>query len=141
MIHIDYTKDLLNIKDENIYLYENYLETKKIKEIDTKIIHAYLTYNVHTCPICNHKDCIIKWNWKRNCKVKVPKVSNYNVIILLDKQRFKCNHCNHTFVATSNLINKHCNISNNTKLSIKLDLMDKISEKDIVKRNNVSRNT
>ena len=41
-------------------------------------------------------------------------VSNYNAIILLNKPRFKC---------------KHCNISNNTKLSIKLDLMDKISEK------------
>jgi len=141
MTHIDYTKDLLNIKDKNINLYENYLETKKIKGIDTKIIHAYLTYDIHTCPICKHKNCVIKWNWKRNCKVKVPKVSNYNAIILLDKQRFKCKHCNHTFIATSNLIDKHCNISNNSKLSIKLDLMDKISEKDIAKRNNVSHNT
>ena len=141
MTHTDYTKDLLNIKDKNINLYENYLETKKIKGIDTKIIHTYLTYEVHTCPICKHKDCVIKWNWKRNCKVKVPKVSNYNAIILLDKQRFKCKHCNHTFIATSNLVDKHCNISNNSKLSIKLDLMDKISEKDIAKRNNVSHNT
>ena len=141
MTHIDYTKDLLNIKDKNINLYENYLENKKIKGIETKIIRAYLTYEVHACPICKHKECVIKWNWKRNCKVKVPKVSNYNTIILLDKQRFKCKHCNHTFIATSNLVDKHCNISNNSKLSIKLDLMDKISEKDIAKRNNVSHNT
>ena len=141
MTHTDYTKDLLNIKDKNINLYENFLETKKIKGIETKIIHAYLTYDVHVCPICKHSDSVIKWNWKRNCKVKIPKVSNYNSIILLDKQRFKCKHCNHTFIATSSLTDKHCNISNNTKLSIKLDLMDKISEKDIAKRNNVSHNT
>ena len=141
MTHINYTKNLLNIKDININLYENYLETRKIKGIETKIIHAYLTYEVHTCPICKHKDSVIKWNWKRNCKIKIPMISNYNAIILLDKQRFKCKHCNHTFIATSDFIDKHCNISNNTKLSIKLDLMNKISEKDIAKRNNVSHNT
>ena len=77
---------------------------------------------------------------KRNCKIKIPKVSNYNAIILLDKQRFKCKHCNRTFIASSSLVDKFCNISNN-KLSIKLDLMNKISEKDIAKRNNVSHNS
>lgn len=141
MTHTDYTKNLLNIKDENINLYENYLETKKIKGIETKIIHAYLTYDVNSCPICKHQYSIIKWNWKRNCKVKIPKISNYNSIILLDKQRFKCKHCNHTFIATSSLVDKYCNISHNTKLSIKLDLMNKSSEKDIAIRNNVSHNT
>ena len=141
MTHTDYTKDLLNIKDQNINLYENYLETRKIKGIETKIIHAYLTYEAHVCPICKQKNSVIKWNWKRNCIVKIPKVSNYNSIVLLDKQRFKCKHCNHTFIAKSPLVDKYCNISSNTKLSIKLDLMDKISEKDIAKRNNVSHNT
>lgn len=60
---------------------------------------------------------------------------------MLDKQRFYCKHCHCTFIAESNEINKYCNISNNTKLSIKLDLMNKISEKDIAFRNNVSHNT
>lgn len=54
---------------------------------------------------------------------------------MLDNQRFYCKHCHCTFIAESNEINKYCNISNNTKLSIKLDLMNKISEKDIVFRN------
>lgn len=138
---IDYTKILLNIKDKNINLYENYLEKCKINGITTNIIHAFLTYNVDTCPLCKHKNCVIKWNWKRNCKVKISKVVNFNTIILLDKQRFKCNNCNHTFIAESSLVDKYCNISNDTKLSIKLDLMNKISEKDIAKNNNVSHNT
>ena len=101
MTHTDYTKDLLNIKDQNINLYENYLETRKIKGIETKIIHAYLTYEAHVCPICKQKNSVIKWNWKRNCRVIIPKVSNYNSIVLLDKQRFKCKCCNHTFIAKS----------------------------------------
>lgn len=138
---IDCTKILLNIKDKNINLYENYLEKCKINEITTNIIHAFLTYNVDTCPLCKHKNCVIKWDWKRNCKVKISKVVNFNTIILLDKQRFKCNNCNHTFIAESSLVDKYCNISNDTKLSIKLDLMNKISEKDIAKNNNVSHNT
>ena len=141
MTHNDYTKNLLNIKDKNINLYENYLESKKIKGIETKIIRAFLTYDANICPICKHQDCVIKWNWKRNCKIKIPKISNYNAIILLDKQRFKCKHCNHTFTASSSLVDKYCNISCNTKLSIKLDLMNKSSEKDIAIRNNVSHNT
>ena len=141
MTHIDYTKNLLNIKDQNVNLYENFLEIKKIKGVDTKIIHAYLTYEVHTCPICKQNNSVIKWNWKRNCKVISTKMANYNTIILLDKQRFKCKHCNHTFIATTPLVDKFCNISNDTKKAIKLDLMDKISEKDIAKRNNVSHNS
>lgn len=140
MTHIDYTKNLLNIKDENINLYENYLEVKKINGVETKFIYAYLTYDINSCPICNHKNCVIKWSWKRNCIVKIPKVSNFNTIIILDKQRFRCKHCNHTFIATSPLVDKFCNISNNTKLSIKLELMNKSSEKDIALRNNVSHN-
>lgn len=138
---IDYTKILLNIKDKNINLYENYLEKCKINGITTNIIHTFLTYNVDTCPLCKHKNCVIKWNWKRNCKVKISKVVNFNTIILLDKQRFKCNNCNHTFIAESSLVDKYCNIYNDNKLSIKLDLMNKISEKDIAKNNNVSHNT
>ena len=112
-----------------------------IKDVETKVFRAYLTYDIHICPFCKHEGSVIKWNWKRNCKIKIPKVSNYNAIILLDKQRFKCKHCNRTFIATSSLVDKFCNISNNTKLSIKLDLMNKISEKDIAIRNNVSHNS
>ena len=38
------------------------------------------------------------------------------------------------------MVDKFKNISNNTELKIRLDLMDKISEKDIAKNNNVSVN-
>ena len=145
MTHTDYTKKILNIEDENIYFYENCLEIVEIKGIKTKIFHGYLTYTPDYCPHCGvineGFDDIIKWNFKRNCKIKVTKVANYNAILLLDKQRFYCKHCNRTFTASTNVVDFHKQISNDTRLSIILELMNKGSEKDISIRNNVSTNS
>lgn len=145
MTHTDYTKEILNIKDNNIYFYENCLETRVIKGKETKVFHGYLTYTPQHCPHCGCVNegfnDIIKWNFKRNCKIKIPKVSNYNALLILDKQRFYCKHCNKTFTAETNLVDYHKQISNNTRLSIILELMEKGSEKDISKRNNVSTNS
>ena len=144
MTHSDYTKNILNIKDENIFFDENCLEIKNINGIETKIFHGKLTYTPLYCECCGcinaGYDDIIKWDWKRNCNVRHTKVCNYNSIILIDKQRFLCKHCHHTFIARSNLVNFHNHISNDVIYSIKLDLMDKISEKDIAKKYNVSHN-
>ena len=145
MTHTDYTKKILNIKDENIYFYDNCLEIKKINGINTKIFHAFLTYTPEYCPHCG---CInggfhdiIKRNFKRNGKIKLTKVANYNTILLLDKQRFFCKHCNRTFTASTNVVDFHKQISNDTRLSVILDLMNKGSEKDISIRNNISTNS
>ena len=145
MTHTDYTKKILNIKDENIYFYDNCLEIKKINGVDTKIFHAFLTYTPDFCPHCGCVNGgfhdIIKWNFKRNCKIKITKVANYNTILLLDKQRFFCKHCNKTFTASTNVVDFHKQISNDTRLSVILDLMHKGSEKDISIRNNISTNS
>ena len=145
MTHTDYTKKILNIEDENIYFYENCLEIVEIKGIKTKVFHGFLTYTPEYCPHCGvvneSFNDIIKWNFKRNCKIKVTKVANYNAILLLDKQRFYCKHCNRTFTASTNVVDFHKQISNDTRLSIILELMNKGSEKDISIRNNVSTNS
>ena len=145
MTHTDYTKNILNIKDENIYFYENCLENRKIDGNEVKVFHGYLTYIPEYCDRCGvineGTDDIIKWAWDKNCLVKIPKVSNFNTILLLDKQRFYCKHCHSTFSARTSLVDFHKQISNNTKLSIILDLMSKGSEKDISIRNNVSTNS
>lgn len=145
MTHTDYTKEILNIKDNNIYFYENCLETKNINGFDTRIFHAFLTYVPNSCPKCGSlnegSNDIIKWNFKRNCKIKLPKVSCFNAILLLDKQRFLCKHCNKTFTASTSIVDFKKQISNNTRLNIVLDLMHKGSEFDISRNNNVSTNT
>lgn len=145
MTHTDYTKLMLNIEDENIYFNENCLEIVNIKGVKTKVFHGYLTYNPDYCPKCgcvnNSFDDIIKWNWKRNCKIKITKACGYNTILIIDKQRFLCKHCNKTFTASTSVVNFHKQISNDTNLNIRLELMEKGSEKDIAKRNNVSTNS
>ena len=142
MSNNDYILNLLNIKDKNIYIIPNSIENKVIKDKNTKIVHGILTYNPEYCPCCgiinNSTNDIIKWGFKNNCKVKIPKISNWNSLLLLNKQRFYCKHCNNTFIAETNLVNKHCNISNNTNLFIRTELMTKSSEKDIAQRANVS---
>ena len=144
MTHTDYTKNILNIKDENIFFNENCLNISKINNIDTKIFHGFLTYIPKYCDVCGSinegNNDIIKWNWKRNCKIKMTKTCNYNTLLLLDKQRFYCKHCHHTFIARTNVVDFHKQVSNDTELSIKLELMNKISEKDISKQFNVSHN-
>ena len=145
MTHTDYTKEILNIKDNNIYFYENCLKTKKENGLEVKIFHGYLTYNPKYCDKCGAvnkgTDDIINWGFDRNCLIKIPKVSNFNTILLLDKQRFYCKHCHSTFSAKTSLVDFHKQISNNTKLSVIMDLMNKGSEKDISKRNNISTNS
>ena len=144
MTHTDYTKLILNIKDNNIYFDENCLEIVNINKVKTKIFHGYLTYIPKYCPKCGciNESCndIIKWNWKRNCNIKMTKTCGYNTLLILDKQRFYCKHCNKTFTASTNVVDFHKQISNDTNLNIKLELMQKGSEKDIAKRNNVSTN-
>ena len=81
----------------------------EIKGIKTKVFHGYLTYTPKSCPNCkcinhDHND-IIKWNCKRICKIKITKARNYNTILLLDKQRFFCKHCNKTILNNSNHYN------------------------------------
>ena len=142
MTHTDYTRNILNIKDKNIYFDKNCLEVTKINGIETKVFHGVLTYEPpEFCPNCgciNQNNSIIKWAFKKNCKIKLDKVSNYNTILLLDKQRFLCKNCNSTFIASTSLVDYHKQISNNTKLSVILDLMKKGSEKDISERHNIS---
>lgn len=145
MTHTNYTRKILRIEDENIYFNDDCLETTKEDGTEYNIFHGTLTYNPEVCLKCGcineGTDDIIKWAFKRNCLVKVPKVSNYNTIILLDKQRFFCKHCHSTFTASTTLVDFHKQISNNTRLSVILDLMKKGSEKDIAERNNISTNS
>ena len=137
-----YILNLLNIKDQNIFINTNYIEEGKIKNKNYKIIEGILTYKPKCCPICgvvnNSSNDIIKWGFRKNCKIKIPKISNCYSLLILHKQRFFCKHCNNTFIAETNLIDRNKNISNNTELQLNLELMQKQSEKDIAKRLDIS---
>ena len=137
----NYILNLLNIEDKNILILPN-IEERLIKNKKYKIIEGLLTHIPNHCPCCgcvneSHND-IIKWGYRRNCKIKIPKISNCFSLLILHKQRFFCKNCNNTFIAETSLIDRNKNISNNTELQINLELMMKQSEKDISKRLDVS---
>ena len=141
MSNNDYILNLLNIKDPNIYILNN-IQEKIIKNKKYKLIEGILTYNPSHCPCCGtineSTTDIIKWGFRKNCKIKIPKISNELSLLILHKQRFFCKHCENTFIAETNVVDRNKNISNNTELQINLELMTKQSEKDIAKRLDVS---
>ena len=135
----NYILNLLNIKDENIFIKQE-IKEKTIKGRNYKIIEGFLTYKPSHCPNCGvvnqSTDDIIKWGFRKNCIVKIPKQNNCLTRLILHKQRFYCKNCNNTFIAETSLIDKNKNIS--TNLQIRTELMEKQSEKDIAKRMDVS---
>ena len=141
MSNNDYILNLLNFKDPNIYILNN-IQEKIIKNKKYKVIEGILTYNPSHCPCCGtineSTDDIIKWGFRKNCKIKIPKISNQLSLLILHKQRFFCKHCENTFIAETNIVDRNKNISKNTELQINLELMTKQSEKDIAKRLDVS---
>jgi transposase len=145
MTHSNYTRNILNIEDENIIFEENCFKKVKIKNIETFVFHGTLTYKPEYCPRCGcineTSNDIINWGMKKNCKIKIPKVSNYNTLLILNKQRFFCKHCHSTFTASTSLVDYKKQISNNTRTSVILDLMTKDSEKNISLKNNISTNS
>ena len=137
-----YILKTLNIKDENIHFYEEFVTEENIKGKRCLVYKGYLTYIPEYCPKCGtiYDNNIEKHGFK-NSLIKIPIVSKLNTYLSLNKQRYICNHCNKTFTCTTNIVNYGCNISNNTKRSMAVDLIKKRSEKDIAIDNNVSLNT
>lgn len=143
MSHSDYTKNILNIKDQNITFEENCFKEVKIENKTIKTFHGKLTYTPTVCPNCGclyetNPETIIKYGFKKNCKIKLPKISNCPAMLILDKQRYYCKYCKSTFIAETNIVDFHKQISNNTKHTVELELMYKGTEKDIARRTDIS---
>ena len=136
--------DLLNIKDKNIKLIDNFYKMEKIDNVDYKIIEATLSYNPIYCPRCGvifDKDNTYEKNGFKVSNILMLDICNYGCILRLHKQRFICHSCNKKFFATTKIVDDGCFISNQVKYAIAVELKNKISEKDIAKRYRVSPNT
>lgn len=136
--------DLLNFKDKNITLLDNFYKLEGIDNITYKIIEFKFTYNPLYCSKC---ECVFdnentyEKNGIKKFDILVLNVVGYSCILRLHKQRFICHSCNNKFFAITKLVNEGSFISNQVKYAISLELKNKISEKDISKRYRVSPNT
>ena len=142
MSHHHSIRNLLNIKDKNITFDENFCAEELIKGVQSKVFYGQLTYQPKACYACGHvfDDQIIKHGFKTSL-IKMPSISGFHTYLKLRKQRYFCKHCHSTFTLKTSVVAKNCCISNNTKVSIALNAKDKISEKDIAIKHNVSHAT
>ena len=134
----------LNIEEPNIHFDEECLKVKTIKDTQSLVYTGTLTYNTpDICPICgcaNHNHSIVK-NGTKSSMIVLPKVSRMDTYLKLRKQRWLCRDCNQTFTANTDIVEKNCFISKNTKLGIIIDSKKKLSQKDIAEIANVSHGT
>ena len=139
MFNNNYISILLNIKDKNIKFSDFSCKIVKINDVDTIIANATLYNKPDFCPHCRGKK--INIHGYKDTNIKIPAISGYNAILRLKKQRYICKCCGKTFIAKTTIVNKNCQISKNTKQAVLLSATDKISEKDIAKKFNISHNT
>ena len=144
LFHNDFIKNLLNLKDKNIYFDEIFSSSQIDKNgMKCTIFHAKLTYKPESCPCCGNKNInnsIIKHSFKVS-NITLLEVSSTPTILRLKKQRFLCKKCRKTFSAKTNIVEKNCYISNNLKFRIALELKEMVSVKYIAKSFNVSNST
>lgn len=128
--------NLLNIKDENLNFSDG-IYHKVIKGVTYTVLTAKLEYSDQVCPHCGSNHNLIKYGFKSS-KVRCSRAGDYPVLIDLKKQKMYCKYCNKYFLLETKVVDKHCNISNQVKRHILVDLTKKISIKDIARDNNIS---
>jgi len=133
---------MLNLKDENISFNEKFYSEELINDVNSQVYYGTLTYQPVKCYSCGclFDDQFEKHGFKTST-ITLPKVSHMNAYLRLRKQRYKCHHCNSTFILKTPVVEENCYISNNTKLGIALNAAMKISECDIAKIHNTSHST
>ena len=138
----DTIKKLLNINDENIIISEeNCLSEEVIDGVRTTVIEGRL-FGEPAFSDCCELPHIIKHGFLTT-HVLLPRGagSNLKTMLRLHKQRHTCKNCRRTEVVITDLVDKHCTISNPLKLSIFHDATKKRSEVDIAYDNHVSNTT
>lgn len=128
----DYSiENILQIQDPNI-------KCISIDNSDPKkqVINAKLTYPIKRCPLCGQSQ-IVRFGTNL-INVRMPPIKERPVILKLLKQRYLCKKGQHTFSAETSLVKPHCQISEDTKQMIILQLTKDRSITDIAEELNVS---
>ena len=139
-------KSILSIIDSNIIVnryYEDYLIDNKnnLSRKMVKIFEGELFFNNDFCPVCGAKHPKVYKKDSKISNIKIPRVSGYQAILRLKKNRYTCLSCNKSFTPSCSVVNKGCLISNAIKQQIALSLKEIITCTFIAKSHDVSTNT
>ena len=137
----NFTLKVLGIKDENISVSER-IDSVVKKGIRHTVIFAKLSYDPDACPVCgtiNENYSIIK-NGTKTSNIKILPINGDPAFLRVQKQRFLCKSCGHSFSAESDIVEKNCFISR--KVIKILDFAsEKVSESFMAKETVVSAST
>lgn len=138
----NYIETLLELKGTGI---EILTDKPAIKEFHRghiiKVIFAKLSPTITTCHKCGMIDAPIIKNGSYQSDVRIMTVVGFDTILRLKKQRYLCQACHQTFVASTSLIDQGCCISKPLKMAILLAAQEIISESALARRFNVSHQT
>ncbi len=135
------TRNLLNIKDDNIFFSEDCVFEELKEGRNCKIVLGTLTYTIDKCPHFRATYPVFSKNGFEKSDILVRPISGYMSFLRLRKQRYICRNCRKTTFCKTDFVKPNCYISEAVKHSIALDLAKTISLKDIAKANCVSHTT
>ena len=134
----------LNLTEENLQFDENFVKEQQIGKIKYLVYQGLLSAPPpNYCKYCgcvNKHNEIIKHGTK-TVSIKLPQISNRDVILKLKKQRYLCKHCNKTMTIDTTITKPNCSISTNTYHSVLLQVKHKQSIKDIALQHDISDTT
>lgn len=141
MTHI--ISSILQINDPNIYYSDPTVEKQWHKDRYAIFITATLTYTLHACPHCECESpqCMIVKNGTRAARITLPHLSGTPAFLMLNKQRFFCKACRHSFTAQTDIVERHCHISNRVRQWIADQCQHRISEQYMAEMSSVSTAT
>ncbi|EJF00437.1 transposase IS204/IS1001/IS1096/IS1165 family protein [Liquorilactobacillus mali KCTC 3596 = DSM 20444] len=95
-------------------------------------LNGSLDYQPQVCPNCGiiNEGQIINYGWRKTT-VRFAKTLGNNVILHLNRRNFQCKECQTTFLAQTDLVPKHCTISNPTRKECLEKLEEPVSLKHI----------
>lgn len=92
------------------------------------------------CPHCACHSAMVK-NGTRLSRITLPHLSGTPAFLLLNKQRFFCKQCRHSFTAKTDIVDRHCYISTRTRQWIADQCQHRISEQYMAEMSHVSTTT
>lgn len=128
----------LSIKDPNVIFFSYKHQFIKSKPAKVYVANVKATYT--RCPQCGFEN--FSHNGHYVSRVSYPSANASEPVYLeLHKERLICKNCGNSVMATTDLVNKYCNISKATRQKIFMHLQDDRTQTSIALDNSVSPST
>ncbi|MDN5579347.1 MAG: ISL3 family transposase [Lactococcus raffinolactis] len=115
-------------------------EHRSIKSTSALVYCANVSITLETCPNCGFTNLCHNGHFKSLVTYLSINASR-PVYLELHKERLLCRNCHATFMATTDLVDKFCNISNANKQKLVMSLQDDRTQKSIATDLNLSAST